>query len=193
LATCDHGGPSKIDYRTLQQSGSVPIQFLRGAGLPDSLIEYLPSLLKQAIQHYSCFISYSAKDDDFAKRLHADLQNSGVRCWFAPHDMPIGGKIRDEIDAAIKLRDKVLLVLSKHSILSKWVEDEVDEAFEEEQKRDQVVLFPIRLDDEVITTDKAWASKLRRARHIGDFQHWKDHDAYKKSFERMLRDLKMKA
>jgi len=31
---------------------------------------------------------------------------------------------------------------------------------------------------------------LRRARHIGDFRAWKDHDAYQKSFERLLRDLK---
>jgi hypothetical protein len=92
------------------------------------------------------------KDQKFANRLYADLQNKGVRCWFAPHDMPIGGKIRDEIDAAIKLRDKVLLVLSEHSIKSKWVEDEVDGAFEEEQKRDHVVLFPIRLDNDVLTT-----------------------------------------
>jgi hypothetical protein len=45
-----------------------------------------------AIQYYSCFISYSSKDDAFAKRLHADLQNTGVRCWFAPHDLPIGAK-----------------------------------------------------------------------------------------------------
>jgi hypothetical protein len=30
-----------------------------GVGLPDNFIEYLPSLLNQAIQHYSCFISYS--------------------------------------------------------------------------------------------------------------------------------------
>jgi hypothetical protein len=41
----------------------------------------------QAFQHYSCFISYSAKDQEFAERLHADLQNKGVRCWFAPHDL----------------------------------------------------------------------------------------------------------
>jgi hypothetical protein len=27
---------------------------------------------------------------------------------------------------------------------------------------------------------------------IGDFQHWKDHDAYKRSFERVLRDLTVK-
>jgi hypothetical protein len=39
--------------------------------------------------------------------------------------MLIGGKIRDEIDAAIRLRDKLLLILSEHSIKSDWVEDEV--------------------------------------------------------------------
>ena len=82
-------------------------------GLPDKLIEYLPSLLDQAIQHYSCFISYSSQDDEFAHRLHADLQDKGVRCWFAPEDMKIGAKIRDTIDKAIRLRDKVVLVLSE--------------------------------------------------------------------------------
>jgi hypothetical protein len=34
-----------------------------------------------------------------------------------------------------------------------------------------------------------WARKLRDQRNIGDFQRWKDHDAYKQSFERVLRDL----
>jgi hypothetical protein len=153
------------------------------------LIDYLPSLFDQAIQYYSCFISYSTKDEDFADRLHADLQNKGVRCWFAPHDLPIGGKILDEIDAAIRLRDKVLLILSEHSIESDWVEDEVKTAYEEERKRGQTVLFPIRLDDVVMDTNEAWAAKLRADRNIGDFRRWKDHDAYKRSFERAVRDL----
>jgi hypothetical protein len=86
LEKCDHKGPSIVDHRTLQKSGPLPLSFLRGVGLPERLIDYLPSLFDQAIQHYSCFISYSTKDEDFAKRLHADLQNEGVRCWFAPHD-----------------------------------------------------------------------------------------------------------
>ena len=115
LETCRHMGPSTIDHRTLQRSGPLPLAFLRGVGLPDNLIDYLPSLLNQPIQFYSCFISYSSKDQEFADRLHADLQNKGVRCWFAPHDMPIGAKIIDAIDEAIRLRDKVLLILSKHS------------------------------------------------------------------------------
>jgi hypothetical protein len=171
------------------KSSSLPTIFLRGIGLPDNFIDYLPSLLNQTIQYYSCFISYSAKDDDFAQRIYADLQNSGVRCWFAPHDLPIGEKILDSIDAAIRLRDKILLVLSEHSIGSDWVEDEVTAGFEEERKRSQTVLFPIRLDDAVFATAEAWAAKLR-ARNIGDFRRWKEHDAYKQSLDRVLRDLK---
>ena len=42
-----------------------------------------------------------------------------------------------------------------------------------------------------MTTNEAWAAKLR-ARNIGDFTHWKDHDAYKQSFERVVRDLKVR-
>ena len=75
------------------------------------------------------------------------------------------------------------------AIESTWVEDEVDAAYEEERKRGHPVLFPIRLDTAVMTTEKAWAAKLRRARHIGEFEQWKDHDSYKRSFDRVLRDL----
>jgi hypothetical protein len=189
LDTCIHKGPSTIDHRTLQKSGPLPLSFLRGVGLPDNLIEYLPSLLNQPIQHYSCFISYSSKDDEFAHRIHADLQNKGVRCWFAPHDLPIGAKTWDAIDEAIKLRDKLLLVLSKNSIGSDWVEDEVQKAFAEERDRKELVLFPVRIDDAVMGTPEPWARKLRDQRNVGDFRKWKDHDAYKQSFERVLRDL----
>jgi uncharacterized protein YjbI with pentapeptide repeats len=190
LETCTHRAASTIDHRTLQQSGQLPLSFLRGVGLPDQFIEYLPSLLGQAIQYYSCFISYSSKDQDFASRIHADLQNNGVRCWFAPHDMPIGGKILDEIHTAIRLRDKVLLILSEHSINSDWVENEVTRAFAEERQRKQTILFPVRLDDAVKDTSEAWAIQLRDQRNIGDFRRWKDHDGYKRNFERVLRDLK---
>ena len=152
LESCVHNGPSTIDHRTLQRSGPLPLAFLHGVGLPESLIDYLPSLLGRAIEFYSCFISYSAKDQGFAERLYESLQNEGVRCWFAPHDMPIGAKIIDAIDEAIRLRDKVLLVLSEGAIASDWVEGEVTRALDEERERKQLVLFPIRIDDAVMDT-----------------------------------------
>jgi hypothetical protein len=169
----------------------LPLAFLRGVGLPDELIDSLPSLFDQSNQFYSCFISYASKEDVFVRRLHADLQDKGVRCWFAPEDMKIGSKIRDAIDEAIRLRDKLLLVLSEASIASTWVEGEVEKAFEEERQRGGTVLFPVRLDDTVLTTKAAWAAHLRRTRHIGDFRAWMDHDAYQKALELLLRDLRV--
>lgn len=70
------------------------------------------------IQYYSCFISYSSADETLARRLHADLQDQGVRCWFALYDRRPGQLIRQGIDEAIHMQDKVLLILSKHSVES---------------------------------------------------------------------------
>jgi hypothetical protein len=190
IDSCHHVGPSTIDFPTLYQSGNLPISFLRGCGLPDSLIDYLPSLLGDAIRFYSCFISHSAKDHVFADRLYADLQNRGVRCWFAPHDLPIGAKTWDAIDNAIRLRDKLLVILSKASIGSDWVEDEVSKAFAEERERKETILFPIRIDNAVMSTAEPWAVKLRDQRNIGDFRQWEKPEAYQKSLDRLLRDLK---
>ena len=126
----------------------------------------------------------------FADWLHADLQNAGVRCWFAPHDLPIGAKIWDAIDEAIRLRDKLLVILSEASIGSDWVEDEVNKAYAEERDRKTTVLFPVRIDDLVLTTPEPWARKLRDQRHIGDFRQWESVAGYSRSLERLLRDLK---
>jgi hypothetical protein len=52
------------------------------------------------------------------------------------------------------------------------------------------MLFPIRLDDAVMSTKQAWAADIRRMRHIGDFKGWKNRGAYKEAFGRLLRDLR---
>jgi hypothetical protein len=190
LDSCSHAGPSIIDHQTILKSGGLPLIFLRGCGLPESLITYYPSLLLDPIQFYSCFISYSSKDHEFAERLHADLQNKGVRCWFAPEDLKIGDRIRDRIDESIRLHDKLLLILSENSVSSLWVGDEVEAAFERERRENRTVLFPIQIDDAVAESTMGWAAAIRRTRHVGDFTRWKDHDSYQKAFERLLRDLK---
>jgi hypothetical protein len=191
LETVRHRGPSTIGIDTIYKSeGKIPEVFLRGAGVPEDFITYMRSLVGKAIDFYSCFISYSSQDDDFAQRLHADLQHQGVRCWFAPEDLKIGDEFRMRIDESIRVYDKLMVVLSQNSIRSRWVEDEVEAAFEKEDKQKKLVLFPIRLDDAVMETHQAWAASLRRTRHIGDFRAWKDRDQYQKSFERLLRDLK---
>ena len=191
LEKVNHLTPSIIDVNTIfKSSGTLPLSFMRGVGFPQILIDYYHSLLENPINFYSCFISYSSTNQDFAEKLHADLQNKGVRCWFAPEDMKIGDKIRPAIDGAIRLRDKLLVILSETSVNSQWVETEVETAMEEERERGEPVLFPVRIDDAVMETKAPWARMLRRERNIGDFTGWKNHDSYQKAFDRLLRDLK---
>lgn len=191
LENVTHYEPSIISIDTIYRSqGQIPDVFLQGAGVPETFITYAHSLVIQPIDYYTCFISYSSKDDAFAKRLHADLQSHNVRCWFAPEDLKIGDRIRLRIDESIRMYDKLLLVLSEHSVSSKWVEFEVEAAMDKEQEGKPPVLFPIRLDRSVMDSATAWAAHIRRTRHIGDFTNWKNHDDYQKAFERLLRDLK---
>ncbi len=192
LAEIQHYGPSSVTLNTIQlPSDGSALHFLRGVGLPDEWIDFWRATIMHPVQYHSCFISYSNKDDALARRLHADLQVRGVRCWFAPEDMRIGDKIRVRVDEAIHLQEKLLLLLSEHALASAWVEDEVEAALEKEQLQEREVLFPIRLDDAVMHTSQAWAAKLRRTRHIGDFTHWADPQAYEHAFERLLQDLKV--
>ena len=195
LEAVEHTGPSVIDEATLRKSWPLPEIFLRGCGLSDELIGFARATYGKAIEFYSCFISYSSKDDEFARRLHADLQDNGVRCWFAPEDMKTGDVIDDRIDESIRLYDKLLLIFSRDSVESWWVEREVERAVAKERKAKErgekrTVLFPIRLDAAVMETNSAWAERIRDSRNIGDFSAWKDHDAYQVAFQRLLRDLK---
>jgi TIR domain/Pentapeptide repeats (8 copies) len=198
LESCLHLGPVAIDFYTLAISGDLPLRFKRGCGLPDRLIEYLPSLLGAAFDFYSCFISYSTRDQEFADRLYADLQAKGVRCWFAPHDIQAGKKIHEQIDEAIKVYDKLLLILSDASMNSNWVRTEISNARAKEEHQQRQMLFPIAL----VPFDciKAWklfdadtgidSAREIREYFIPDFSNWKDHDSYATAFERLVRDLK---
>ncbi len=131
----NHIGPSTIDVNTLYKSqGKIPRQFLEGCGVPGILIDYLPSLIcaLKPIQFYSCFISYSHKDEDFAKRLRSCMRDEHLRVWYAPDEMKGGRKVHDQIEQAIRVYDKLLVVLSDDSLKSDWVQQEIYEARQRE-------------------------------------------------------------
>jgi hypothetical protein len=183
--------PSTIRTNTICRScGEIPDELFRAANAPDSFVSRAGSLVGQPIQFSWCFISCSSKDQDFADRLHADLQSEGARCWFAPEHLKTGHRFRDRIDQSICVYEKLLVVLTEESVWSSWVEKEHETGFGEERQRKTTVLFRIRLDDAVMETDQAWATDIRQTRHIGGLRTWKDRDSYQKVFDRLLWDLK---
>jgi len=197
LESVNHFGPSTIGIDTIYKSrGKIPEVFLRGCGVPDEFIAYIGSMVGRPIEYYSCFISYSTKDQEFADRLYADLQAKGVRCWFAPHDIKGGRKIHEQIDEAIRLHDKLLLILSEHSMASEWVKTEIAKARKRE-KEDKRVLFPVRLVtyeamqswEYIDSSGKDLAEEIRQY-FIPDLSQWKDRDSYQAGLGKLVADLK---
>ncbi len=153
LDTVRHGGPSTIGTDAISRSeGSIPEEFLRKAGVAESFITSAHALAQNPIEYYTCCISYASKDQEFVERLYTDLQSNSVRCWFAPEDLKIGEKFWHSIDESLRLYDKLLVVLSEHSVNSEWVEGEVMAALEKEQRHHKTALFPITLDETVKQT-----------------------------------------
>lgn len=218
LETCHHRGPSTLDSRTLARSGPLPLAFLRGCGLKDWEIEaaklYHKGLSQQEIadityrifdlntgniiQYASCFISYSSTDEAFCKHLHDHLQEAGVRAWFAPEDMRGGQRIIKQVDQAIQINDKLLIVLTENSINSRWVRREISQAMAREEAENRDLLFPIRLMDiqvirdwECFDTDTGIdiAKAVREYHILGDFERWQDPAAFDAAFQKLLRDL----
>jgi hypothetical protein len=201
LETVRHEGPSSIGVDTLYKSGGkIPEEFLRGCGIPDDFITFIPSHfgIQQAIQFYSCFISYSTRDEEFARRLYSRMRDEKLRVWFAPEDIKGGQKLNEQIERAIQLHDRLLLVLSESSMQSEWVINEIQRARETEIREGRRKLFPITIVE--FDKVKSWRrfdadtgrdlAKEVREYFIPDFSNWKEHDAFEKAFGRLLRDLR---
>jgi hypothetical protein len=187
LETVEHDGPSIIGIDTIYKSkGNIPEAFLRGAGVPEDFITYMPSLVGKAIDFYSCFISYSSKDDDFAQRLYADLQAKNVRCWKFDESAKWGEPVWGEIDTAIRHYDKLVVICSEHSLESPPVIREIERALQKEDRDRKNVLFPIRIDDYLFDE---WDHPRKAdvvSKVIGDFRGVNDLATYSKAFPRFL-------
>jgi uncharacterized protein YjbI with pentapeptide repeats len=196
-----HLGPSVVDLDTMlaslkaaTESSSSTLRarttavtsFLRGTGVPEEIITVIRSRSSSSA-HTSCFISYSTADVRFAEQLYSDLQDEGIRCWYAPDSLMVGQDIRSRIEEAIQKHAKLVVVLSENSIRSHWVKFEVETALRQErQKSDVNLLLPLRIDSAVDTTTADWVKRVRDSRVIGDFRDWEDRQRYRQALRSLI-------
>ena len=72
----------------------------------------------------------------------------------------MGDAIRLQVDQLIRIQDKLLVVLSKFSVESPWIQKEVEAALKEERNRKRAILFPVRLDNGRMDAEKEWLISL---------------------------------
>ena len=145
----------------------------------------------------SCFISHSSKDEDFARKLAARLRTEGVPVWYAPDDILPGEKIYDQVKKAIASFDRLLVVLSPHSMNSNWVKTELANALAREHREQARVLFPISLVP--IDVIRVWEcidpdsgvdiARELRSYHIPDFSNWSDPEEFERETAKVVKAL----
>ncbi len=70
------------------------------------------------------FISYKSEEYNHAKSVKVQLEKNGINCWMAPESIPGGTSYLQEIPKGIRSCRIFLLILSKASQCSDWVEKE---------------------------------------------------------------------
>lgn len=207
-----HKAPSILGIQTIYRSkGRIPEFFLRGCGLSDADIEYAklsnPELSNeeinkilykiyefratQALQISPLFISYSNKDISFIEKLEFHLTKKGIRSWRDVRDA-VAGRLEKQIDRAIRQNPTVLLVLSKNSLSSDWVEHEVRMAREIEKEMKRDVLCPVALDDN--WKSGPWPKRVMEQimeYNILDFSAWEDDVKFEGIFRKLIDGLEL--
>lgn len=78
---------------------------------------------------FDVFLSYSTKDSDVASKICYILEQNHLKCWIAPRNISSGRNYIYEIADGIRSSKIVVLVYSKHSQESKYVNNEINLAF----------------------------------------------------------------
>jgi uncharacterized protein YjbI with pentapeptide repeats len=216
LETIDHRSPSTTGIDTIALSqGKIPGAFLRGCGLSDWDIEevklYNAGLSNDELENIlrnifnlrasrtlkrspllsPLFISYSHADREFVDKIGAFLTEKGIRYWRDIHDMK-AGRMEKQVDRAIRQNPTVLLVLSKNSLNSDWVEHEVRTARGLEKDMGRDVLCPVALDN--CWKDGSWLKRVMEQvmeYNILDFSAWMDDTKFKGTFNKMNDGLEL--
>ena len=196
LETLKHFAPSSIGIDTICISErKIPADFLRCAGVPEKLIDYVQCIEDESLRLPSCFICYSLKDQAFADKLRSSLEQNGVKCWLAPEALGCGDRMTPGLDPSRKGPYRVLLVVSEHSIGSRWIGAKLDRARQLELQHNQRCLYAVGLVNsegvgriESINGNAAIIAELKEFR-IQDFSDWENEACYSSAFEGLMEDM----
>lgn len=93
------------------------------------------------------FISHSSVDKPFARSLCMDLEDNGFIPWLDEWNIMVGESIPEKISIGIKEAEFIIVILSNHSVNSRWVETEWQTKYWTEIAKGRIHVLPILLED----------------------------------------------
>lgn len=126
------------------------------------------------------FISHSSQDKKFLDKLTSALRNDGVQTWRADKEVSAGENIQEKINDAISNTDYFIVLLSKHSTSSNWVNFELSAILNREVSKQQRIILPVLIEDCDIPFSL-------RDRLFADFRF-----SFEEGYEKLIKALKQK-
>ncbi|HIL94559.1 MAG TPA: TIR domain-containing protein [Pseudomonadales bacterium] len=117
----------RICYIKREEGSSTFNSALQSVSGPVPNVAYLIIEEGHPMNH-EVFVSHSSKDKTIADGVVACLEGRGLRCWVAPRDIIAGSDWGASIIDGIYGAKVMLLILSKHSNISKQVLREIERA-----------------------------------------------------------------
>jgi hypothetical protein len=146
------------------------------------------------------FVSYAHRDEEFATRFRDGITAMGLRLWFDRDDwitevslLRFGStepddEIKKVLTRAIERAYGVVILLSRNSVGSNWVEWEVDLALKIGQDRHKF-LSCVAIEPNILVNPPDWVSRAVGSRNIHDFSHWKDTNFFDEALKRFMEEV----
>lgn len=93
------------------------------------------------------FISHASADKAFVDKLVADLSVKSIPVWYDKLDLRIGDSVPGSINAGLTESKYFAIVLSRASIASRWVREELNAALMKQVAQSGTFILPILIED----------------------------------------------
>lgn len=100
------------------------------------------------MNYASTFLSYSRKDAQIVHAVADELCKRGILVWLDKNELEPGRNLTEALNQAIKAQNTVTLFVSSDALQSAWVEQELKQTLEIEEKIEHKErIIPVYLDD----------------------------------------------
>jgi len=93
------------------------------------------------------FLSHNKADKDYARFLGGELLRQGANVWFDEWEIVVGDSIFDKIEQGLSNCDYFIILLSKNSVKSTWVREELKLVLSRRMSEGKVRIIPVLIED----------------------------------------------
>jgi len=167
---------ASMDFQTILKSNITNLQVLQqyfNIHIPDYKTRI--SEVTTKMEYKKIFISYSFKDQAFARALNDTLKKNGVKTFLWENDAPGGEYLEDIMYKNVYNHDVMLFIASEHSLKSKACQFELSTGRKKQEENWNNMFFPIHIDHYLFEVRQNQIRPLDKAE-----EYWKNIEELKR-------------